>query len=689
MTKLVFALLIFISFTLNAQEAPVAKAANNAFTLIRIAQQKHVQPRPVNDSFSAHVFEAVFAELDPAKLFFTSEDVNLLQPYRLMLDDEIMQKKTVFLTKLASLYKHRIARADSIVSQVAKNKLNLFSTSSFNKDEAEAWAATTGLLKEKWIKFVTYQVIADIAEQCVDTANNILPGLEKRADSLEAVSRMRLVKRYQRLFQRMMNRPGGLEQLAYDDYCKAVAAAFDPHTAFLSKTEKENFEGSLGKMGFDFGFLLEENESGQVVVEKLVPGTQAFKCGLINRGDKLLAIQWAKNNPIEMSEASLDEVHRALAANNDQEVKFSFKKPDGTTRQVSLSREVKQEKEDDDEDWVSSYLLQGPKKVGYIKLPSFYEDWENEVNINGCANDVAKEIMKLKKENIQALVLDLRDNSGGSANEAVELAGIFLDAGPVVMIKMRDEKPATIKDLNRGTLYDGPLVVMVNEYSASASEMFAACMQDYNRALIVGSTTYGKGTGQVLLPLDTTISEEDFLAGKKTASSFIKVTLSEFFRVNGSATQFKGVEPDVAIPTAATEVSREQDEKTALRFSTIEANKYYRPLPALDRASAVQKAKAAILNDDYFRQLDSLKLKQVATNKQRVSLNLKTYLAANYAKEQPTQETKDAKPIFTVENNSYEAQRLQLNPSQQFTNNFFRSLLQLDPELKIVYSILQ
>src|SRR6185295_15214954 len=201
-----------------------------------------------------------------------------------------------------------------------------------------------------------------------------------------------------------------------------------------------------------------------------------------------------------------------------------IKKADGSERSVSLWKEKREE--DDDDNKVKSFLLKGSKTIGFLSLPAFYEDWENEKGINGCANDVAKEILKLKKESIEGLILDLRYNGGGSMQEAVELAGIFVDAGPVGQYKTREAKVYTLKDVNRGTIYDGPLMVLVNGYSASASEMVAGTLQDYNRAVIVGSPTYGKATAQVVLPMDTTINPGDDNKNKKAASD-LKVTVSQ------------------------------------------------------------------------------------------------------------------------------------------------------------------
>ena len=254
----------------------------------------------------------------------------------------------------------------------------------------------------------------------------------------------------------------------------------------------------------------------------------------------------------------------------------------------------------DDEDKVKGFILRGAQTVGYISLPAFYEDWEDSRGVKGCANDVATEVIKLKKENISGLILDLRYNGGGSVQEAVELAGIFIDAGPVAQIKTRDAKVITLKDVNRGTVYDGPLLLLVNGSSASASEMVAGTLQDYNRALIVGSPTYGKATAQVVLPMDTAIDLNTY-NGKAQASSYIKMTIEKLYRITGNTAQRTGVQPDVTLPDPPDALTqREADEKFALPAITIEANKYYKPLAPLPIAAAQAAARKAMDSSAFF-----------------------------------------------------------------------------------------
>src|SRR5664279_2385510 len=257
---------------------------------------------------------------------------------------------------------------------------------------------------------------------------------------------------------------GGIQQYIGDEYCKAIAVCYDPHSAYFPLTEKEDFESELGQQQMVFGFRCKEDDDGSVKIESIMPGSPAFKSGQLNKEDKILSIQWEDKQPIDVSSGGLKQLYEVLAMSNHDKATFKIKKPDGTERTVILLKEKMEE--DDDQNKVKSFLLKGSKTIGFISLPSFYQDWENEsTGVNGCANDVAKEILKLKKENIEGLIIDLRYNGGGSMDEAIELSGIFIDFGPVGMDKDRDAKLYTLKDVNRGTIYEGPLMLMVNGYT--------------------------------------------------------------------------------------------------------------------------------------------------------------------------------------------------------------------------------
>jgi carboxyl-terminal processing protease len=351
-------------------------------------------------------------------------------------------------------------------------------------------------------------------------------------------------------------------------YCKVLASCFDPHTSFFPPAERENFESEMGKSVPKFGFSLSAEED-DIVIENLAPGSAAYKSGQLNPGDKIEKIKWEGKDAVDVAEANQKEISELLSSGNQEKLTLTVRKTDGTLREVVLQKELIDK--DLEEEKVQGYILSGEKKIGFVSLPDFYTDWEDKTNsINGCANDLAKEIIRLKKENIDGLILDLRFNGGGSMQEAIDLSGIFIDAGPVGQLKTKDEKLITLKDVNRGMVYDGPLVILVNAFSASASEMVAGTLQDYKRAVIIGSPTFGKGTAQVMMPLDTTIDFSKPPVFKPNSNS-IKLTVEHLYRVNGVTVQGKGVIPDIELPDffqAAGEREKDQILSTPAVYST-------------------------------------------------------------------------------------------------------------------------
>jgi len=391
-----------------------------------------------------------------------------------------------------------------------------------------------------------------------------------------------------------------------------------------------------------------------------------------------------------LSEAAPEELGRSLSLSNHDKAVFKVKKADGTIREVTLWKETVEDTQDNNK--VKSFLLKGSKTFGYLSLPAFYEDWENGSGVNGCANDVAKEIVKLKKENIAGLILDIRYNGGGSMQEAVELAGIFIDAGPVGQYKAKDAQVITVKDANRGTIYDGPLMVLVNGYSASASEVIAGTLQDYNRAVIVGSPTYGKATAQVILPMDTTITLDTDVSSIKT-SNYIKITVSQLYRITGKTAQATGVIPDVLLPDVLdAQNNKEVDEPFALQSKVIDANKYYKALPPLPIKTINAIAINKINEVPYFNSVKEYIQKEKKTQ-QKKDIDLKitnaTLTTAVANREAPS--LKDANTdttLFSIQTHSFENQRLQSNKRLQEMDQQWKKFLAKDPYVKLAYELM-
>jgi carboxyl-terminal processing protease len=687
--RLLFLLCFLLSnFFINAQQ--LNTAVKNAYIITRMAEKFHVQPRPLNDTFSSNIFTQLLKQLDEDKIFFTAEDIKALSKFKFDLDDEIKNKQSTFLSAITKIFGDRISKADTLINIICKTPFNFSLPEKITAAEDTSYPADEKAMRTKLYKLLKSDALDIITEDDELITLNALQQ-KKYVDSIEPIARRKAQQSFKHSINIILQSAGGIEQAIGDEYCKAIAVCYDPHSAYFPLTEKEDFESELGQQQMVFGFRCKEDDDGSVKIESIMPGSPAFKSGQLNKEDKILSIQWEDKQPIDVSSGGLKQLYEVLAMSNHDKATFKIKKPDGTERTVILLKEKMEE--DDDQNKVKSFLLKGSKTIGFISLPSFYQDWENEsTGVNGCANDVAKEILKLKKENIDGLIIDLRYNGGGSMEEAIELSGIFIDFGPVGMDKGRDVKIYTLKDVNRGTIYDGPLMLMVNGYTASASEMVAGTLQDYHCAVIVGTPTYGKATAQVVLPMDTTIDVTKDISKIKT-DSYFKVTISKLYRVNGTTAQAKGVQPDVVLPDMLeAHPQREADNPYVLISPPVEANKYFKPYPVMNIDNLKTLAQQKINASSYFQQLKSyIEFVKAEDANKEVSLKLSDAIEEEkkVAKEDmDTASVKTENSPYTVENNSFEKEQLKVNDNLKEMNNQWTKFLKRDPYLQIAYEMM-
>jgi carboxyl-terminal processing protease len=691
MKKIVAVLAFLISNPFLSIAQTTDKTADEAFVLIRMVNKFHVEPRQVNDAFSRDVFKGMLDKTDADKIFFTRDDIRKLSFYTTTLDQEIKQRKTGYLNIYINIYKQRLHQADSLIDEISKKPFNFYASEKFTVAEDTMYPASLAAMQLKLYKKMKSDAIDDLMDDLPGNFKSFTPIKQKKyVDSTEVALRKKTVSSLKRKINNILQNPYGITQYVGNIYCETIASCFDPHTEFFPPDDKENFESELGKQPFKFGFKVKSDKNSGIVIDNLEPGSPAFKSGKLNKGDKFISLQWEGGQPVDVSDISMHEFNSLIDESNHKKVLFSMKKTDGSITQVSLEKE--QTAGNDDDDKVKSFILKGQNTIGYIYLPAFYEDWDtHNEGLNGCANDVGREILKLKKENINGLILDLRYNGGGSVREATELAGIFIDAGPVAQEKSRDSKVYALKDADRGTIYDGPLVILVNGYSASAAELVAGTLQDYNRAVIIGSPTYGKATMQVVLPMDTTANYEN--AGQKLSENYLKVTISKLYRVNGSTAQFKGVQPDIVLPDILDAyITKEAGEPYALHPSVIDANKYYTPYAPLPIKTLAEAVKTEIDTNKYFNVVKKL----IVSSKQKsaakdISLNFKEALAESYAIGIDT-DSADFLDVeskkYVVQNNQYEIARLQTDESLKELNKEFSHHILTDAYIKIAFDVL-
>ncbi|MGH2553565.1 MAG: carboxy terminal-processing peptidase [Chitinophagaceae bacterium] len=678
--------IIFLAFSfLNHAQLPPLQ--QKAIHMKRMIGLKHYSPRMVNDSFSWAVFKMMIEETDPRRIFFTAAEFRQLQSFSFSLDDELQGKGWGFIDQFSSVYKNALLRADTIAEKALKKPFDFSvnETITSSREDDFNFAADRPALESRWSRRLKFHIMNRIYE--ASSSDSIKKNSFKEAlVSIEASTREKVKLGEKKNIKNVLNFAGGYDVFISSLYLNAIASCFDPHTNYFSPQGKEDFQAQLSTESFSFGIELEENDKGQVVIDKLVPGGPAWKSGELHEGDELLSLQWEGKEAVDMSGATMEDVYEVLDQSSHERMVFKFRKTDGATAIVLLRKE----KIENDENIVKGFLLKGEKKIGYILLPGFYTEWGNESG-SGCANDVAKAIIRLKKENIDGLILDVRYNGGGSVGEALEMAGIFIDEGPLSSEKNKDGKQITLKDPNRGTIYDGPLALMVNGQSASASELLAATLQDYNRAVIIGSDTYGKATAQRMFSIDT-ISTEAMPAENK---EMVKITIAKLYRLSGGSAQFTGVLPDVILPDAFDALEfREKFSKYALTPDTGKKNNYYKPLPSIPVSELVKRSAARVVASEAFNEIK----KFIEEGKKKYSAKTRTiplkwdqfeiWMKENEKMERILNEDELPTKKFTVENHAGDKDSFRNNAYAREVNDVLLKNISGDIYIDEAFSVL-
>ena len=412
--------------------------------------------------------------------------------------------------------------------------------------EKRTYASGKAELKELWRKLLknqTLNVYLQLAEQNKDRA--VVKRLYGKLDpKLEAEARKKVTQDIKRILSRLQQETR-VEQT--ERYLDSVTMAFDPHTNYYSPQTKEEFDIDMSGTLEGIGAQLQEQEDGDYIkVEKIIPGSPAWRGKELKEGDVIIKVAEGNDDPVDIANMRLNDVVKLIRGKKGTTVKLTVKRPTGQMNVIPLVRDVVAI----EESYAKSAVIQDAKlgkSFGYISLPSFYHDFNNE-SARNSADDIRKELDKLNKEKVSGIVLDLRNNGGGALSDAVKMSGLFIEEGPIVQVREGNGKIDVLKDEDTSVAYQGPLVVLVNSLSASASEILAAALQDYHRAVIVGTNSFGKGTVQSLIDLDQLVERSlpNYSYAKPLGS--LKLTIQKFYRVNGGSTQYKGVTPDITLP---------------------------------------------------------------------------------------------------------------------------------------------
>lgn len=525
-----FCLILICSLSLAATAQTDPPFCDQMTALKSLIEKQHYRPKALDDSLSSGIYKLFIKRLDEDKVLFNDADIAEFRKDSLKFDDYIKAKDCGFINKYIKTLRWRIAETKQVIDSYKDMEFDYSGkdTLKYYRTKESGYFDDEVAMKKYWSKRLRFEILSKISEE-----DSILSRIEMNFKILENEVRPLVFEKLSCQLDEMENGYGGLERFVTETFLNAYTNYQDPNSTFFNDTEKTMFENSVSTSMMTFGLYTEKNEEGEIVISYVTPGGAAYFEGSIEEGDVVRSLT-AGTTIVETNCISNEEIIAFLSDKNHNRITFRIKKKDGTIKSVMLTKKPEKAAEN----LTRGYVMSREFPVGYISIPSFYTDFESP-NGMGVANDVAKEIYKLKKENIQGLVIDLRFNGGGSMQEASDLCGMFIDRGPVSILKYRNGETFTVRDANRGTVFNKPIIIIQNSYSASASEYFASLMQDYNRAVIVGTPSYGKSSMQTIEPLDE----------KRQELGFCKITTDLFYRVTGKSNQSKGVIPDIFFPS--------------------------------------------------------------------------------------------------------------------------------------------
>ena len=590
--------------------------------ITELLSSRHYQPKKINDNFSQAVFKNYMDKIDNKKQFFTQKQMGKLKSkYAKNIDDEIKKGSSEFMDSTWSALNQRLYSLELVNKRILNTPIDFKNSQESITIETtpKKYPKNESVLENKWSKWVTWNVLdrlhRKIQAQKTDSARKKAP-----YDTLELKARTE-TKTYLNSWFKRLKEMDQRDKLSF--YANAVSEVFDPHTSYFPPAQKDNFDIQMTGKLEGIGATLSQRD-GYIKVERIVAGSASYKQGDLKAGYLIVKVAQADGDPVDVVDMKLDDAIKMIRGKKGTEVRLTVKKPDGKIQVIPIIRDVVII----EESYAKSAIInENDTKYGVIYLPSFYADFSQRGRGRNSANDVLIEINKLKNAGVSGIILDLRNNGGGSLTDAIEMGGHFISTGPIVQVRTSNNRIQAAQDRNPSVAYDGPLVILTNFYSASASEILAAAMQDYKRGIVIGSkTTYGKGTVQTFIPLEYTNSSVF-----KNGFGQMKVTIQKFYRINGKTTQLNGVVPDIIIPDLYDELDLgEKDMDYHLGFDEIAKARYspYRDLSMNGRETAIHLANIRISKNAYFNQtIQKAKRLKSMRDSYSYTLNLKKYAA--------------------------------------------------------------
>jgi len=529
-----------------------------------VLEKGHYSPKQLDDAFSIEIYERFIDGLDPLKRYFLEEDLKRFEAYRLAIDDQLKNKELEFFDLVHQTLVRRIEEAKTTYKEVLADPIKFKSKEIEVDYDALVYVNTKKELEERWLDQLSLSLLPAYESKLEKFARE--QSIEKEEldkkflKEAEEEAREELIKTLDEYYT-------FIDELDRDDYFAsflgAVAETFDPHTSYMAPSDKDRFDISMSGKFEGIGARLQKKPEGTTIVE-VISGGPVWRGKLLEVGDQILKVRQEDGEAVDISGMRLDDAIQLIKGPKGSNVFLTVKRVTGVVEEVAVVRDVVELEESYAK---STTIVDDNQKFGLINLPKFYVDFEDYSNRN-AATDIKLEIERLKEENVEGIILDLRDNGGGSLQTVVDMAGYFIEEGPVVQVKASGNRKEVQEDNDASVVYDGPLVILVNELSASASEILAAAMQDYKRAIILGSSsTYGKGTVQNVIPLSNIIRSNDL--GDLGA---LKLTTQKFYRITGESTQLKGVSSDIVMPDRYAYVDvGERDQDNPLAWDRIQA----------------------------------------------------------------------------------------------------------------------
>ena len=578
-----------------------------------VLDKLHYDPQIINDDFSIKVYDDFIDAVDSQKRFLLKSDLELFSQFRLSIDDQINSSDITFFNVVYETLKKRIDEVENFYGEILEVPFNFQINEEINLDyENLEYASSSDELKKIWRKRLKLSALDGYASK------------KEIKDKEEVISEEEIEKESRTaIFENLKDFFQFNNELERSDwfsmYLNSIVTQFDPHTSYLAPEAKEAFDQNIsGKFQGIGARLFKRNQ--QVEISEIIIGGPVWRDNLLNVGDIIIAVaQSAEEEPTEISLMKLSDATDLIKGEKGTNVFLTVKRVDGGVEQVEITRDIVEL----EETYAKSSIIKDESNIyGLINLPRFYVDFDDYGERN-AASDIKKEILELKNKNINGLILDLRNNGGGSLKTVVDITGFFIEKGPVVQVKSIGGRKEILKDNDPSIIWDGPLVILVNEFSASASEILAAALQDYNRAIILGSKqTYGKGTVQNVVDLNNVISGNTY-----GDLGSLKITTDKFYRVNGGSTQLEGVKSDLIFPNRYSYIDiGEKDLENPLSWDKIDPARYDNSVKVFNYAQAISNSKERIGQNEYFSIIDQhAKLIKSKQDDKTISLDYNSY----------------------------------------------------------------